>query len=273
MNYNSIKIQSWRELVDILESLQVQDDPLVWYLRGQADADWQLLPSFLRAVDTGIADHRDACEIENLALKLFQSQAHLYLKPDIIDRNSWSRVAWWSLMQHYSCPTRLLDWTRSPYVAAYFAVDQCLDRDGAVWFFPAPQLEQIMRSRYGPLAETDAAEFTACGDRQAVYPVLGSQHTQRSAAQQGVFTVSTYILADHGAVIADALAHRQGIERLTKLVIPAVLKHEFLSRLHTMNITAKTLFPGIDGMGRSVSEIISLRFWRRTAKKDKNMTK
>lgn len=45
-----------------------------------------------------------------------------------------------TVMQHYSCPTRLLDWTLSPYVALYFAVEQSPESDGAVWFFPSSAL-------------------------------------------------------------------------------------------------------------------------------------
>jgi hypothetical protein len=259
MNWYTIVIGSWQEFTDLIDILKTHENSLVWYLRGQSDAAWSLRPSLLRTLGPEMNDRDIACDIEQLALKLFQSQAHLYLKPDIIDRNSWSLIAWWSLMQHYSCPTRMLDWTRSPYVAAYFAVDQKDDRDGAVWFFSAPLLEEAMNRRYGKLR---CEETIFGGSEKAIYPVLGTQHTIRSAAQQGVFTVSTCILTDHGEAIAEAMKDLTDSNYPTKVIIPARCKHEFLSRLHTMNITAKTLFPGIDGVGRSVSEIVSLRVWR-----------
>lgn len=255
-------VSSWRELADKIDELEVHKNSLVWFLRGQADANWSLRPSFLRIFGCKYPDVKAALEIEEIALHLFQSQAHLYLKPDIIDQNSWACIAWWSLMQHYSCPTRLLDWTRSPYVAAYFAVNQHSDIDGAIWLFAAPTLEKVMLKRYGPLEYDKNDEFSQTADRKAVYPVLGFQHTERSAAQQGVFTVSTYILADHGEEIGGVLSGQAQREQLTKIIIPASSKQDFLSRLHTMNITAKTLFPGMDGVGRSVSEIVGLRVWK-----------
>lgn len=262
MGYKTVSVSSWQELVDIIDALQIYKNSLVWYLRGQSDASWKLIPSFLRIFGTDSDDAAAACEIENVALRLFQSQAHLYLKPDIIDRNSWACIAWWSLMQHYSCPTRLLDWTRSPYVATYFAVNQHFDRDGAVWLFSAPVLEQETVRHYGPLDYEATGFFEENANRKAVYPMLGFQHTERSAAQQGVFTVAAHILTDHGQVIGDVLAERYPAGQLVQLVIPAAQKPDFLSRLHTMNITAKTLFPGMDGVGRSISEIMALRVWR-----------
>lgn len=263
MSHNTVTVHSWRELTDKIDELEVYKNSLMWYLRGQANATWQLRPSFLRIIGDDRPNAQAALEIEDLALSLFQSQAHLYLKPDLIDQNSWACIAWWSLMQHYSCPTRLLDWTRSPYVAAYFAVNQLCDRDGAIWLFAAPALEEVMLERCGAIQYDRPGEFSLTAVKhRAVYPVLGFQHTERSAAQQGVFTVSTYILADHGVVIGEALADRPQHERLTKIIIPACCKQDILSRLHTMNITAKTLFPGIDGVGRSVSEIVGLRAWK-----------
>jgi hypothetical protein len=37
------------------------------------------------------------------------------------------------LMQHYKAPTRLLDWSYSPYLAAYFACSSNPNIDGAIW--------------------------------------------------------------------------------------------------------------------------------------------
>lgn len=43
---------------------------------------------------------------------------------------------------------------------------------------------------------------------------------------------------------------------LLKIVIRGQAKEEFLQVLRTMNITAEALFPGLDGLGRSVEEML-----------------
>lgn len=82
-----------------------------------------------------------------------------------------------------------------------------------------------------------------------VVPVPSMHHTDRTVAQQGNFTLSINILGDQEALIAEA---SQGDS--WKWTIPKEAKPEFLFELNAMNITAATLFPGEDGLGRSVAE-------------------
>ena len=49
-----------------------------------------------------------------------------------------------------------------------------------------------------------------------------------------------------------------------KIVIPPKQKPEFLLRLRTMNITGASLFPGVDGLGMAIKELVSLgRFYKK----------
>ena len=80
-------------------------------------------------------------------------------------------------------------------------------------------------------------------------------------AQQGLFTVSRNITTEHSKGILDTLQGSQGeIEghQFSKLTIPGEIKRELRSRLRYMNLTAASLFPGVDGLGRSVTESVEL---------------
>lgn len=104
-----------------------------WCFRGQREAAWSLLTSLDRAARRDISSaHPDGIrttgyyhldrETEQRELLLrFQQQAHLYIAnlPPEEDLASW-----FALMQHHGAPTRFLDWTESPYVGAYFAVEE-----------------------------------------------------------------------------------------------------------------------------------------------------
>ena len=154
MSWHEQRLNSWSDFVGVVERLRINEQgDAGWYLRGQGDERWRLEPSLLRQL--GQVTVERALGIEFGATRRFQSQYHLHTKADGVDRSRWGSIAWWMVMQHHSCPTRLLDWTLSPYVGLYFAVEQFPEVDGAVWLFPSSALETLTTSRYGKLTPQD----------------------------------------------------------------------------------------------------------------------
>ena len=150
MNWHRDQLSSWADFVELIERRKLNEQgDAGWYIRGQSNELWTLQPSLLRHL--GEVTVERALGIEFGSTRRFMSQYHLHSSADGIDKSEWGAIEWWMVMQHYSCPTRLLDWTLSPYVALYFAVDQFPESDGAVWFFPSLALETITTNRYGEL--------------------------------------------------------------------------------------------------------------------------
>ncbi len=257
MCWKEIKINSWEELGSFFDNLiDVWRDSENWYFRGQSISVWPLHPSLLRKI-RGVS-HQRALGIERGALRRFQNSYHLYDGNKVEFEGP---VPWWMIMQHHSCPTRLLDWSESPYVATYFAVQDNIESDGAIWIFPSSALDTNVCERYGRF-HPDDAPCLENRESKAIYPILASRNTSRSAPQQGVFTLATNVLADHGELIEAVFREANESERLCKLVIPSKLKYEFLSRLQFLNITPRAFFPDLDGLGKSSRDYIVLRKWR-----------
>src|SRR6185312_10543709 len=100
-----------------------------WAFRGERDERWPLYSSLSRYLQNfGVAPEAWA-EQEARILRIFKRKAHQYLeKPPAVDDD----FQWLALMQHHGAPTRLLDFTWSPYVAAFFALVQTT-KQAAVW--------------------------------------------------------------------------------------------------------------------------------------------
>ena len=108
-----------------------------WW-RGHADANWRLVPGVFR-------EKKRAADEQLLATEFMRQAPVLYQNCPPME--AWAD--WLYLMQHYRLYTRLLDWTESMLVAAFFAVDEHTDKAGALWALHAGGLNKSHGKR-GP---------------------------------------------------------------------------------------------------------------------------
>lgn len=215
--------KEWGEFVGFAERLDVGTAFQEAYaFRGQPRACWETLrPSLLRRVADLQPDA--AFEVERLLQRRFEAQASIHLPRGGAVQVP-TRLEWWYRMQHYGVPTRLLDWTRSMYVAAYFAVESEPDHDGAVWVVHRRTVQDAMRPLLRDAFPLDdlRVRWTHDAPPDLLQFVTPNRETDRMTAQQTVFTVSRGVLADHGALIDHAANQQQGegLIHFCKVVIP-----------------------------------------------------
>lgn len=239
--------------------------------RGTDDAGFELVPSIAR-----LRKHRPWLTIEYLhhlethCTDEFKQRAHLLVDsrcmPEpggLFGPDMAVSIHWWQIMQHHGAATRLLDWTASPYVGLYFAVEKHPEKDGAVWMIDHggaihDRMRPIIRERgFGgqtiPLiADSQDPERSKWADILLCTPCVAPN--ERMIAQSGWFTCAALPETDHGVAIARAvLAKGEPGIWSQKVIISKGAKSEILRELHRMNINHATLYPGLDGFGQSLA--------------------
>jgi hypothetical protein len=261
---------TWENYIELVAGFDVGSPVVSAYIfRGQSRDEWSLYPTlarvFFRPEDAtalgpkGIATlAKRVRDVERHAQSLFRLQAPLHLSSQPVPAED-EFLEWAVLMRHYGAPSRILDWTASPFVALYFAVLGDWDSDGVVWVLRPSMLvpetlkvDELGIFRVKPELDADDTE----GPLRLV-AFQSEQPIQRLVVQQSHFTVCNHPLQDHAGVTFLAAGGRSPApEDSVRIVIPAAAKMPMLRKLRLANITAAALFPGLDGLGRSVDELV-----------------
>jgi len=267
MTWPTLHFKGWEDILTIQKNLPERvlgksSDKSDYIFRGQANADWHLVPTLTRMLNkiNPKIDSREAEEIEVALLDYFVTNAHRYFSQAVLATRD-NPAARWSLMQHHGGPTRLLDWTNNLLVAAFFAISSHPDQDGAIWIFHAKPVNDEARRK---LHSVQAGyKMLQSGMAQSVVQIWmeNGSHVERVIAQDGLFTLCHQIFGSQEDLIETAFqpgsdGSRKDLPKMfCRITIPKDLKPVFLRKLDSMDVTPKSLFPGDDGLGRSLREL------------------
>ena len=195
-------------------------------------------------------------EIEPHILRSFRKYAS---RSEVPGDSIWN---WMALAQHHGLPTRLLDWTYSPFVAMHFATEdeEEFERDAVIWMVDYAQTNRLLpRVLQQILADNGSQVFTVemlegvapslsefdrlSGDEFVLFLEPPSLD-ERIVNQSALFSVT-----GSPATRLDTLLESHP-EMSRRLIIPADLKWEVRDKLDQANVTERVLYPGLDGLSR-----------------------
>jgi len=255
MAVREIVISSLAGLIDQLTPLE--PDPATGkrrdsgIYRGATEARRGLLTSLDRL--GGISPPHTKRELEEHILRNFIRYSRPYFDPPPTKE--------WELLfaaQHHGLPTRLLDWSYSPLVAAHFATADAGDRDRAVWRLEWRPLHRAFGFPELALLIEDLERFCATEGSFSPWELFARDANARPfacmleppsldariIAQSAVFTLSSDKTQSF-----DGFLERHGLsDALTRFVIPAPEVSRVRDQLDLVGMDERRLFPDLDGV-------------------------
>jgi len=250
---NEFVIKSWNELQEKL--FENSWNPKIgryrskFAFRGLSDAEYKLETTLMRLGG-------DYTQLENHLLRNFSKYAH----QNVVEHDSiWH---WLSVAQHHGLPTRLMDWTYSPYIATHFATENIekFDIDGVIWavdyiavnkFVPEILKNELQSEGANVFTSkmlvkhlNSLCDFTTLSKEDFTLFIEPPSIDDRFINQFAFFSISS----NPQLAMDEWLLKHPDV--WMKIIIPKELKWEIRDKLDQANITERVLFPGLDGLSQ-----------------------
>lgn len=245
---NELRVETWDQFND----WNAAHDG--WAFRGEEHASWPLVSSLARRLMQMSVPRALWREREERAVRVFRRKAHVYLPDRSVLADTLRCLA---MMQHHGAPTRLLDFTKSPYVAAFFALESALG-ESAVYALNTPALAELApnvdagltREEIDPRIPGNFERHFTPGTQALVWFGEPSEMDRRLVAQSGLLVVPGLIDRPLDMLLA---AYDSPAPLIEKVVLAHSMRRDAMHALYRMNVTQATLFPDLDGLARSIA--------------------
>lgn len=260
--------------------------------RGMSDKSWKLLPGIFReypeeqkssVVEGGSYSGKIYSAHEYEILAHFRKESNGLL-PHVSPKDDFT---WLQYAQHYGVPTRLLDFTANPLVALYFCCQSESKSDGVIWIINAITFENWSQDE--PICSDMGPDYTREAIINSVMKKMRGeldcgelQGESRYKKQRPVFFIPPYIDQRMSAqssrfmlwgnkevaledmvtkenwmqLLPDGITYRIANDQrfLAKIIIPFSCKHSIMQELDLLNTNEKSVFPGLDGVGKYINK-------------------
>jgi len=261
-----VRLSKWQYFMDFVYQEMLDYETYIW--RGHRNSDWTLESTLDRLIqDAKIARTKQhAFRTNHLEQFKFASRGRRGANPPNIETDN----EWWALGQHHGLATPLLDWTTSPFAAAYFAFINEGDpqtRHRVIYALHKPGVEarvtkakkQKEEANKKELDEIETGkvksanvltkfilEMPVTPEVEFIRPM--SDENQRLVNQGGLFSKAPDGQTLEEWIQTNSVGH--GGFRLMKIMIPNRDRADCLRMLNRMNVNHLTLFPDLYGASK-----------------------
>ena len=247
---SDIRVQSWIELQEALFESSYQDALSRFRSNFVFRGVQRVTHGLETSLQTGAFESHERHLLTSFRKYAVRSAAH--------GDSVWN---WLSLGKHHGLPTRLLDWTYSPYVAMHFATHDVrhFDEDAAIWCVDFRKMNELLPKPLRKVLETEDVniltteminraastleELETLGKDDFVVFFEPPSLDERIINQFALFSLPSRATLS----LESLLARRPNTYR--RIIIPAAMKWEIRDKLDQANITERVMYPGLDGLG------------------------
>jgi hypothetical protein len=231
------EIQSWEKFKAFVRKLE----PYQFAFRGHEDCKWRLRTSFHRTGRASLLRFMEQ-DIPALHRHLSGLTTHRFNLTDALDY-----AAFLNLAQHHGYPTPILDWTQSPFVAAYFAYRDL--RKTSIG--PEHKIRILILDSKAWSVSLERAPALMPGYTHMTLIEPLALNNPRAVPQQSISSVTNVDDLETYIALTES---RIGRKYLGAIDLPSTERRTVLHELALMGITAGSLFPGLDGACRQLRD-------------------